>query len=162
VSLSRATETVLSTPTVARHPPTANQPLPLARPPPIVPSELSSHRAAFGAEGTTMTKHTPPDHIDDLPPLNADELFLLSIETRFGRIADALENVAKIKAAGRDDIVGLTAQVNRLADAFESVAGLLGCLTEDVEGQDGKTRCVIRTRDTVPGALSMRDDGSED
>jgi hypothetical protein len=100
--------------------------------------------------------------IDDLPPLNADELFLLSIETRFGRIADALENVAKIKAAGRNDIVGLTEGVNRLADAFEAMAGFVGCLTESVEGADGVARCYVRTRDTNSNILSFQDDREGD
>jgi hypothetical protein len=105
-----------------------------------------------------MTKpYAPPDHVE-LPPLHADELFLLSIETRIGRIADALEAANKIETAGRNDIVGLTAQVNRLADAFEAMAGFIGCLTESVEGADGVSRCVIRTRDTVPASLSFRDD----
>jgi hypothetical protein len=97
---------------------------------------------------------------DDM--MSVTELILLSAEHRFGRIADALEKSATAATAGRNDITGLTAQVNRLADAFEAVAGLLSCVTESVEGQDGISRCVIRTRDTVPGALAMRDDGSED
>jgi hypothetical protein len=84
---------------------------------------------------------------------------LLNIESRIGRIADALETANKIKTADRTDIVGLTAQVNRLADALDSISAVFGCVTESVEGADGVSRCVIRTRDTVPNALSQRDDG---
>jgi hypothetical protein len=39
---------------------------------------------------------------------------------------------------------------------------VFGCVTESVEGEDGVSRCVIRTRDTVPASLSFRDDTSED
>jgi len=111
-----------------------------------------------------MSKVYPAADTDEpeLPPLHADELFLLSIETRLGRVADALETTANAVTAGRDDIAGLTAQVHRLADALDSIAAVFGCVTESVEGHDGVSRCVIRTRDTVPGALAMRDDGSED
>ena len=100
-----------------------------------------------------------PIATDDLPPLHADELFLLSIETRMGRIADALEKTANAVTAGRDDITGLTAQVTRLADAFEVMAGFIGCITETVESDvDGKTRCYVRTRDDNHGFfLSQRD-----
>jgi hypothetical protein len=97
----------------------------------------------------------------ELPPLHADELFLLSIETRLGRVADALEKTANAVTAGRDDIAGFSAQVNRLADALDSIAAVFGCITESVEGADGVSRCVIRTRDTVPGSLSFRDDGED-
>jgi hypothetical protein len=109
---------------------------------------------------TPTETHVVVGNEDDM--MSAVELILLSAEHRFGRIADALETVATAATAGRNDITGLTAQVNRLADAFEAVAGLLSCVTESVEGHDGVSRCVIRTRDTVPNALSMRDDGSED
>ena len=95
---------------------------------------------------------------DEPEMMSAVELILLSAEHRFGRIATALETVATAATAGRNDIAGLTAQVNRLADAFEAVAGLLSCVTESVEGEDGISRCVIRTRDTVLNALSQRDD----
>ena len=91
-----------------------------------------------------MSKFYPAADTDEveLPPLHADELFLLSIETRLGRVADALENVVKIKTAGRDDITGLTAQVNRLADAFEGMATTLGCITESIEGAIKFAHCV--------------------
>jgi len=104
-----------------------------------------------------------PDEIEALSApepetISIGELLLLNIETRIGRIADACEAANKIKAASRDDITGLTAQVTRLADALDSIAAVLGCVTESFEGEDGVSRCVIRTRDTVPGALSQRDD----
>jgi hypothetical protein len=87
------------------------------------------------------------------------DLLLLGLEPRFERIATALENVATIKAAGRNDIVGLTAQVNRLADAFEAMAGFIGCITDSVEGADGVSRCYVRTRHDNHGwLLSERDD----
>jgi methyl-accepting chemotaxis protein len=91
------------------------------------------------------------DHIEDLPPLTAAELLLFSIDKRSGRLADAAEGIDE-----------LTAQVSRLADAFESIAATLNCLTENVEGADGVSRCVVRTRDTVPNALSQRDDHESD
>lgn len=93
---------------------------------------------------------------DDM--MSVTELLLLSAEHRFGRIAAALETVATAATAGRNDIAGLTAQVYRLADAFESIAAVFACVTESVEGEDGVSRCVIRTRDTVPNSLLQRDD----
>jgi hypothetical protein len=92
--------------------------------------------------------------------ISMSELLLLNIETRFGRMANALENVAKIKAASRDNIAGLTAQVNRLADAFEAMAGVMACVTESVESDaDGVTRCYVRTRDDNHGFfLGQRDE----
>jgi hypothetical protein len=106
------------------------------------------------------------DVIEELsaPPepemISIGELLLLNIETRIGRIATALETANKIKAAGRDDIAGLTAQVNRLADAFETMAGVMACVTESVESEaDGVTRCYVRTRDDNHGYfLSERDE----
>jgi hypothetical protein len=92
--------------------------------------------------------------------ISIGELLLLNVETRIGRIADALETANKIKATHRDDITGLTANINRLADAFEAMAGVLACVTESVESDaDGVTRCYIRTRDDNHGwLLSARDD----
>jgi hypothetical protein len=92
--------------------------------------------------------------------ISIGELLLLNIETRIGRIADACEAANKIKTAGRDDIVGLTAQVNRLADAFEAMAGVMACVTESVESDaDGVTRCYVRTRDDNHGFfLGQRDE----
>jgi hypothetical protein len=145
--------------------------------------------ARFRPKGTTMTKFSPPpspeaaiaelEEIERQADRNSDEivasvlaeiepkvemisigeLLLLSIETRIGRIADACEAANKIKTAGRNDIVGLTAQVERLANAFEAMAGFVGCLTESVEGQDGVARCYLRTRDDNHGwFLSERDE----
>ena len=106
---------------------------------------------------------TPTAIVADEPEMmSAVELILLSAEHRFGRIATALEAVATAATAGRNDITALTAQVTRLADALDSIAAVFGCVTESVEGEDGVSRCVIRTRDTVPGTLSFRNDGSED
>jgi ABC-type transporter Mla subunit MlaD len=95
---------------------------------------------------------------DDM--MSAVELILLSAEHRFGRIADALETVATAATAGRNDITGLTAQVNRLADAFEAMAGVMACVTESVESDaDGVTRCYVRTRDDNHGFfLGQRDE----
>jgi hypothetical protein len=90
--------------------------------------------------------------------ISIGELLLLNVETRIGRIADALETANKIKAAGRNDIAGLTEGVNRLADAFEAMAGFIGCITESVEGADGISRCYVRTNETIPNVLSFRDD----
>lgn len=97
----------------------------------------------------------------EIEMISVGELLLLNIESRIGRIADALEATNKMKTADRNDIVGLTAQVNRLADALDSIAAVFGCVTESVEGADGVSRCVIRTRDTVPNVLSFRDDGED-
>jgi hypothetical protein len=109
-----------------------------------------------------MSKVYPAADADEgeLPPLHADELFLLSIETRLGRVADALEKTANAVTAGRDDITGLTAQVTRLADAFEAMAGVMACVTESVESDaDGVTRCYVRTRDDNHGfLLGQRDE----
>lgn len=99
---------------------------------------------------------------DEPEMLSAVELILLSAEHRFGRMAIALETAAKAGTAGANNVEALTAQVHRIADAFEAMAGFMGCITESVEGEDGVSRCVIRTRDTVPGALSQRDDRSGD
>jgi uncharacterized protein Yka (UPF0111/DUF47 family) len=83
----------------------------------------------------------------EIEMISVGELLLLNIETRIGRIADALETAAKAKAASRNDVAGLTAQVNRIADALESLAAVFGCVTESTEGKDGVSRCHVRTRD---------------
>jgi uncharacterized protein Yka (UPF0111/DUF47 family) len=92
--------------------------------------------------------------------ISIGELLLLSVETRIGRIADALETANKIKATHRDDIAGLTANINRLADAFEAMAGVMACVTESVQSDaDGVTRCYVRTRDDNHGFfLGQRDE----
>jgi hypothetical protein len=98
----------------------------------------------------------------ELPPLHADELFLLSIETRLGRVADALEKTANAVTAGRDDITGLTQQVTRLADALDSIAEIFGEVTAKVKGvDDGFTRRTLRTCDVSPLALTTYDHGED-
>jgi methyl-accepting chemotaxis protein len=99
---------------------------------------------------------------DEPEMLSAVELILLSAEHRFGRMANALEKAAKAATAGANNVEALTTQVHRLADALEAMAEFMGCITESVEGEDGISRCVIRTRDTVPNALSQRDDRESD
>jgi hypothetical protein len=91
----------------------------------------------------------------EIETISIGELLLLNIETRIGRIADALETANKID---RNNFEALTAGVNRLADAFEQMAGTLACITESVESDaDGVTRCYIRTRDDNHGFfLSQR------
>jgi Flp pilus assembly protein TadG len=86
---------------------------------------------------------------------------LLSLEHRFGRMANALEMAAKAATVGANNIEGLTAQVNRLADAFEAMAGFIGCVTESVEGVDGVSRCYVRTRDDNHGWLLSQTDDRE-
>jgi hypothetical protein len=94
----------------------------------------------------------------EIETISLIELLLLGIEPRFERIAAALETANKIKTADRNDIVGLTAQVNRLADAFEAMAGVMGCITARVEGADGVTRGYVRHDRTTNGILSFADD----
>jgi hypothetical protein len=115
----------------------------------------------FGAllTGATEAATTAPAEVE---MISVADLLLLNIETRIGRIATACETSNKIKAASRDNITELTAQVNRLADALDSIAAVFGCITESVEGSDGVSRCIVRTRDTAPHVLSFRNDGSED
>ncbi len=100
----------------------------------------------------------------EIETISLTDLLLLGIEPRFARIADALETANKIKTADRNDIVGLTAQVNRLADAFESMAGVMGCVTESVKGEDGVYRCFVRTQDRSNHAflLASADDRDTD
>jgi hypothetical protein len=96
----------------------------------------------------------------EIEMISIGELLLLSVETRIGRIAEALETAAKVKAAGADNIEALTQQVHRLADAFEAMAGVMACVTEDVQSDaDGVTRCYVRTRDDNHGFfLGQRDE----
>jgi hypothetical protein len=91
--------------------------------------------------------------------ISLSELLLLGFDTRLGHIAESIEKATAVKAAGRNDIEALTAQVSRLAEAFEVMAGFIGCITESVESDaDGKTRCYVRTRDENHGYfLSQRD-----
>lgn len=98
----------------------------------------------------------------EVETISVGELLLLSIETRIGRIATACETSNKIKAASRDDIVGLTAQVHRIADALDSIAAVFGCITESVEGKDGKYRGYIRHDRTTGNILSFANEASED
>jgi hypothetical protein len=93
--------------------------------------------------------------------ISIGELLLLNVETRIGRIADALETANKID---RNNFEALTAGVNRLADAFEMMAGFIGCVTDSVQSDaDGVTRCYVRTRDENHGwLLSSRDDRDGD
>ena len=86
--------------------------------------------------------------------ISTGELLLLNIETRIGRIADALEAANKIKAAGADNMEALTQQVHRLADALDSISAVFGCITERVEGQDGVYRGYVRHDRTTNGILS--------
>ena len=86
----------------------------------------------------------------------------MNVETRIGRIAYALEFVVEIKTAGRNDLVGLTAQVEGLADAFEAMAGFVGCVTDSVVGKDGASRCHVRTHDENHGRLLSKRDERED
>jgi hypothetical protein len=99
-----------------------------------------------------------PDPATDTETVSMVELLMLSIETRFGKAANALERIA----AGTNNLEALTQQVHRLADALDSISQIFGCVTESVEGADGISRCIIRTRDTVPNVLSFRNDGGED
>lgn len=124
---------------------------------PITEAEIEAAMALSAEELEQIKTLSAPEP----EMISTGELLLLNVETRIGRIADALETANKIKMADRNDIVGLTAQVNRLADALDSIAAVFGCVTESVEGADGVSRCVIRTRDTVPGSLSFRDDGED-
>jgi hypothetical protein len=96
----------------------------------------------------------------EIEMISVGELLLLNIETRIGRIAEALETANKIKTADRNDIVGLTEGVNRIADALDSIAAVFGCVTESVESDaDGVTRCYVRTRDDNHGfVLGQRDE----
>jgi len=91
------------------------------------------------------------------------DLLLLGIDSKIGRIADALETSNKLKAKGRDDIAGLTAQVNRIASALESLAAVVGCVTEFVQSDaDGATRCYLRVRnDNHAFFLGQRDERDE-
>jgi len=99
---------------------------------------------------------------DEPEMLSAVELILLSAEHRFGRIATALETMATAATAGRDDITGLTVQVNRLADAFESIAEIFGQVTAKAEGvDDGVIRRTLRTCDFSPGALTTYGHGED-
>jgi hypothetical protein len=98
----------------------------------------------------------------EVETISIGELLLLNIEQRIGRIATACETSNKIKAASRDNITELTAQVHRLADALDSISAVFGCITESVEGADGVSRCVVRTRDFAPHILSFRNDSNED
>lgn len=83
--------------------------------------------------------------------ISVTELAALSIERRFGRIADALERLAD--AAER--IADATPDVARIANAAELLTSTLACLTEEVEGEDGQTRCTLRSHDSRPLGLSM-------
>ncbi len=96
----------------------------------------------------------------EIEMISVGELLLLNIETRIGRIADALETANKIKTADRNDILGLTEGVNRIAEALDSIAAVFGCVTESVESDvDGVTRCYVRTRDDNHGFfLGQRDE----
>ena len=103
-----------------------------------------------------------PIATDDLPPLHADELFLLSIETRLGRVADALEKTANAATAGRDDITGLTAQVTRLAHALDCISEIFDAVTAKSKGvDDGVIRRTLRTCDSSPTALTTYDHGED-
>lgn len=46
---------------------------------------------------------TEPRSAPEPEMISIGELLLLNIETRIGRISDALETAAKVKAASRDD-----------------------------------------------------------
>jgi hypothetical protein len=83
--------------------------------------------------------------------ISVSELAALSIDRRFGRIADALEKLAD--AATR--IADLGPDVTRIAVAAELLTGTLACLTEEVEGADGQTRCTLRSHDARPGVMGM-------
>jgi hypothetical protein len=97
---------------------------------------------------------------DDM--MSVTELLLLSAEHRFGRIADALETVATAATAGRDDVAGLTKQVERLADAFDNLTEILDAVTAKSKGvDDGVTRRTLRTCDFSPLALTTYGHGED-
>jgi hypothetical protein len=81
------------------------------------------------------------------------ELLLFSIEKRIGRVATSLEGIAK--AGGVEE---LTRHVDRLATAISNIAYTLDCVTETVTGEDGVERCSIRTHDSRPNMLAVRDE----
>lgn len=120
----------------------------------LMKSELSDD----GVAAILLSSAHEPEPEPEL--ISTGELLLLSVETRIGRIADALETANKIKTADRNDIVGLTEGVNRIADALGSIAAVFGCVTESVESDaDGVTRCYVRTRDDNHGFfLGQRDE----
>jgi hypothetical protein len=124
--------------------------------PDLTEAEIDALMIAPLSDDETAVLSAPPE----IEMISVGELLLLNIETRIGRIADACEAANKIKTAGRDDIVGLTAQVHRLADALDSIAAVFGCITESVESDaDGVTRCYVRTRDDNHGFfLGQRDE----
>jgi hypothetical protein len=97
-----------------------------------------------------------PDPATDAETISTVELLMLSIESRFGRAANALERIA----AGTNNLEALTQQVHRLADALDAVSNTLGCITESVQSDvDGVTRCFVRTRhDNHAWLLGQRDD----
>jgi hypothetical protein len=100
-----------------------------------------------------------PDPATDAETISTVELLMLSIESRFGRAANALERIA----AGTNNLEALTQQVHRLADALDNVSDTLAGVTERVKGEDGKYRSFVRTRDDNHGwLLSHRDARDED
>lgn len=97
---------------------------------------------------------------DDM--MSVTELLLLSAEHRFGRIATALETVATAATAGRNDIAGLTKQVERLADAFDGLTEIFDAVTAKSKGvDDGLIRRTLRTCDSSPTALTTYDHGED-